>query len=184
MKGLSQMDKTDIEKRAVELMKHINYVDDEEAVDVIRIAKMMGFAVGNAMMEEDVDGFIVVDEGKEEILDISTDKLIGVNSDRTLEWKRFIIAHEIAHYILHYSREIDGGMYAHRDHAKGKDTIENDADFFAANLLMPREKFTKKFNELKEKQLELDEIILLLSKKFVVTIETARRRIGELELNG
>lgn len=178
------MDKEMIEQKALNLIEEINYKDDSDAVDVIRIAKMLGFAVGNAVLKDDVDGFIIVEEGKNDILGIKTDKLIGVNSERPLEWKRFIIAHEIAHYILHYSKEKDKGIYAHRDHRKGKDDIENDADFFAANLLMPRDKFTEKFNELKKKQLELEEIILLLSNKFVTTQETVQRRIGELGLDG
>lgn len=174
----------EIESRVDEMMDEIGYQDTKDEVDVFRIAKLLGIAVGNAMLNNDDDGFIIVNEGAEEILGIKTDKLIGVNSKRTLEWKRFIIAHEIAHYILHYSKEIHNGIYAHREHKKGKDDVENEADFFAANLLMPRAKFIEKFKELKDKGLSMDEIRLLLEKKFIVTPKMLDRRIGELELNG
>ena len=70
-----------------------------------------------------------------------------------------------------------------RQHIKGKNDEENDADFFAANLLMPRKKFVDAYNELKDKQLDLDEIVILLSNKFVVTSRTAERRIEELGLD-
>ena len=147
MKGLSYMDKALIEKKVGELFERIGYDGDREEIDIIQIAKKLGFAVGNALLDNDDDGFIIVQEGVDNILGIKTDKLIGVNSKRTLEWKRFIIAHEIAHYILHYSNEKRNGMYAHRDHKKGKNDLENDADYFAASLLMTRDKFTKKYIE-------------------------------------
>ena len=74
-------------------------------------------------------------------------------------------------------------MYAHREHKKGKDDKENEADFFAANLLMPREAFTNRFNELKQKNLTPEEIIVLLADKFCVTHIMAERRLKELEIN-
>lgn len=100
-----------------------------DSIDVIEVAKKLGFVVGNAGLSEDVDGFIIVDENKGNILGIDTNKLIGVNASKELAWKRFIIAHEIGHYILHYDKEKDNGMYAHREHKKGKNEIENEADF-------------------------------------------------------
>ena len=183
MRGLDYMEKQQIEDKVAELLKEVEYHDTGEVVDIIQIAKNLGFAVGNAMLTDDEDGFIIVKEGEKEILGIKTDKLIGVNSQRTLEWKRFIVAYEIAHYYLHYSSARNNGMYAHRDHRKGKNDVENDADYFAACLLMPKTSFKEKFNELKDKDLSLDEIILLLAKKFVATPRMTERRIGELGLN-
>lgn len=177
------MERNQIEEKVKQLMERIDYKDECEEIDIIQIANKMGFAVGNALLDEEIDGFIIVQEGSDEILGINTDKLIGVNSKRTLEWKRFIIAHEIAHYILHYPTQKSQGMYAHREHSKGRNEDENDADFFAATLLMPRKRFVEKFNELKSKGLELEEIVILLSKKFVATCKMIERRIGELALN-
>ena len=184
IKGAIIMDEAMIEKAALDTIKEVDYVDNGDSIDVIQIAKRLGFVVGNAFLnDDDDDGFIVVDEGKEEIFGIKTDKLIGVNSSKSLEWKRFIIAHEIGHYKLHYSLERDGGIYAHRDHKKGKNNIENEADFFAANILMPREKFSRMYSELKEKKLTQEDIALILAKRFVVTQVMASRRIGELRLS-
>ena len=83
---------------------------------------------------------------------------------------------------MQYDKEKDNGMYAHREHKKGKNEIENEADFFAANLLMPRKKFKNKYNELKKKDLSTDEIILLLADKFTVTQLMTKRRFEELGL--
>jgi Zn-dependent peptidase ImmA (M78 family) len=148
----------------------------------VAIAKKLGFVVGNAELNDDIDGFIIVDEDKDEILGINTSRLIGVNASKSLEWKRFIIAHEIGHYKLHYNRKADNGMYAHREHKTGKNEKENEADFFAANLLMPSGRFKNKYNDLKEKGLSIEEIIVLLAEKFVVTRHMAERRIKELSL--
>lgn len=171
-----------IENKVEETFKRVDYKDNADAIDVILIAKKLGFIVANAGLSEDMDGFIIVEEGKDDILGIHTDKLIGVNASKGLEWKRFTIAHEIGHFILHYDRDADNGIYAHREHIKGKNEAENEADFFAANLLMPREKFMNKYRELKDKGLSYDEMIVLLANKFVVTQPTTIRRFKELGL--
>lgn len=95
-----------IEKSVLDTLSLAQYTIGNRSVDVIDVAKRLGFVVGNAVLNEEDDGFIVVEEGKKEIMGIKTDKLIGVNSDRPLEWKRFIIAHELGHYILHFKEKI------------------------------------------------------------------------------
>ena len=68
---------------------------NENSVDVIRIAKSLGFIVGNSVLNPEDEGFIVVDETKDEIFGIKVNKLIGINSDRTLGQKSFIVAKKI-----------------------------------------------------------------------------------------
>lgn len=177
--GLSEKKMKEIENKAEDLFKRINYdYNDKEAIDVIHIAKQLGFQVGIALLDKDEDGFIIVQEGEEEILGIKTDKLIGVNADRELKWKRFIIAHELAHFILHCNESI----YAHRDHRKGKNSTENEADYFAANILMPKSKFKKAYNELGKIEYNKNVKVSLLSEMFIVTEKMIQRRIEELGL--
>lgn len=177
------MDKAMIEQKAMETLNLVQLNEDTEAIDVIDIAKKLGFIVGNAGLEDDVDGFIIVEKGKKKILGQKTDRIIGVNATKELNWKRFIIAHEIGHFKLHYNENKNNGIYAHREHKKGKSEQENEADFFAACILMPREQFVKKANELIEKRLTKEEMIILLADKFCVTHIMAERRLGELEIN-
>ena len=141
------MDTSKIEKSVKDTLRSVKYTISGCSVDVIDVAKRLGFVVGNAVLNEEDDGFIVVEEGRKEIMGIKTDKLIGVNSDRSLAWKRFIIAHELGHYVLHFKEKNLKGLYAHRDHKRGRDELENEADFFAANLLMPRESFENKYKD-------------------------------------
>lgn len=176
------MDNAKIENSVKETLKSIQYTVSENSVDVIDVAKRLGFVVGNAILNEEDDGFIIVAENQEEILEVKTNKLIGVNSDRTLEWKRFIVAHEIGHYILHFKEKNMTGLYAHRDHKRGHSEIENEADFFAANLLMPRDMFKDKYNAMKKIYDNYKEIVDALSRHYIVTAKMAERRIKELEL--
>lgn len=176
------MDMSVIEQEAEETLKLAEYPSTKEMVDVIDVAKRLGFVIGNAVLNDEDDGFIVVEEGKEELMGFRTDKIIGVNSDRTLEWKRFIIAHELGHYMLHCRKEKQQGLYAHRVHTTGHNQSEDEADFFATNLLMPREIFTEKYNRLKEKDMEKQEIVDALARKFIVTSEMTLQRIEELNL--
>ena len=173
------MNYDEIEKKALQTLEDIGYKDETDEVDIIKVANLLGIQVGNASLDDAMDGFIIINEGNNKILGVPTDKLIGVNSDRTLQWKRFIIAHEIGHYKMHYSGE---GMYAHRDHVNGKNEKENEADFFAANILMPRSKFTDRYKELSNKGLGKQEIVVLMADKFMVTHRMAERRVEELRL--
>lgn len=176
------MDVSKIEKSVKDTLRLAGYTISEGSVDVIDVAKRLGFVVGNAVLNKEDDGFIVVEEGRKEIMGIKTDKLIGVNSDRSLEWKRFIIAHELGHYVLHFKEKNLQGLYANRDHKSGHNELENEVDFFAASLLMPRESFENKYKEIKQVYKNDKEIVEALSKHFVVTIRMTERRIEELGL--
>lgn len=176
------MNRALIEEKALSILKNANDTGDA-VIDIIGLAKNLGFVVGNAELSDDEDGFIIVEEGSEQILGQKTDKLIGVRADQSIEWKRFVIAHEIGHYILHYDKMKNHGIYAHRDHKKGKSEKENEADFFAANLLMPRERFMKQFTALKEVGLSTEEMTLILAKRFCVTEIMTKRRFEELNLS-
>ncbi len=180
--------KTLVEKKIENILKEYGeYIAEHNKhkgyVDILGIAKAMGFVVVNAITSEDSDGFIAINEKENEILGIRTSRLIGVNSRRSLKWKRFIIAHEIAHYILHYlDHAVElGEMYARREHTKGKNADEQDADYFAACLLMPKELFSKKYKEYTN-DLTDNEKSLFLSNDFIVTPAMVLRRIDELGL--
>ena len=106
-------------------------------------------------------------------------KVIGVNVERELGWKRFIIAHEFAHSILHYQ---EGRIYLHREHTKGKNADENDADYFAAALLMPRNSFRRVYTELTQKGLHKKTICSQLAREYGVPLESVTRRIEEIKV--
>lgn len=170
-----------IEKKADFLTEKYTLEDKTEGyVDVIEIAKSNGFMIGNASITDDSDSFIAINENVGEIFGKPTSKLIVVNVNRSIEYKRFIIAHELGHYFLHYVDNVSNynGMYIMKKYADHKDTRYT---FFAECLLMPRKIFTERFNQLK-KEPSVYNIALSLSKEFKVTQLIAEKRIKELGL--
>lgn len=180
MKGLTDMEKQTIRQKAFDLLKKYN-IDATNGVDVLSLAQKMEFVVGNADIDDNEDGFILVNEDVKEILGVKTKKLIGVNVKRDLSEKRFIIAHELGHYILHCQGD---RIYAWRESKHGRSDDENDVDYFAACLLMPEHEFIAKYNELKSAgNLDQIKIASRLEDIFRVPCLSILRRFEELELS-
>lgn len=175
-KGLTPMEKTKIEELAAKVLADASYSDG--AVDIIKIAQKKGFVIGNAVLKDNEDGFIIVDDKAKQVLGIDTSRLIGVNTKCELEDKRFIIAHELGHFLLHYNDKKDT-MFAHRENIKGKNAEENDADYFAACVLMPEQQFKKTYKDIASQEDAAEK----LAKAFKVPYDSARRRILEVSEN-
>lgn len=178
MEKLTDMEKKNIEKEANELLKKY-CKDTQNGVDIVALAKKMGFVVGEADLPDSEDGFIMVNKEANKILGFETQMLIVVNRANMFVHKCFVIAHEIGHFILHGNNT--NTVFAHRENRHGKDENENDADYFAACLLMPAESFRKQYIKIKG-QKRYDESINELAMIFNVPIESVLRRIGELDL--
>lgn len=167
------------QKSASELLEQYNMKDNP--IDVVVLAKRMGFVVCNAILKDDSDGFIIVSPEANDISGIKADKIIGVNTERDIKDKVFIIAHELGHYILH-CKNAQKRYYAHRKHKKEKrkNKKEQAADLFAASLLMPEELFKKRYNELRNKDLSEEDCTSLLAQDFFVSKDAVIRRIKEI----
>lgn len=174
-KGLSKMEKQIIAKKAEELLTKFGYDNNVDTyIDISKLAISVGFRVGESkQLHFKEDGFISVSKDKKKLL-------IGVNNDRTIEEKRFIVAHELAHYYLHYIDSNLEDAVMHREHIKGKNGDENDADCFAACILMPEKSFVNQYKKLKDKKYELSDIIDCLQSIFKTPRESIKRRIEEV----
>ncbi len=169
MSQISMERRFEIEKNVDSLLKQSGYSENTDSyVDIIDFAHHYGFNVVNADLDEKEDGFIAI---------TSKLKLIAVNAKRSMDWKRFIIAHEFGHWILHYKQ--GDSAYLHRQSVKGKNELENTADYFAAALLMPKNAFLKQYQELSAQGLSENTICMQLSSIFKVPLESVSRRIQE-----
>lgn len=174
------MEKNQIETQVTTLLTSYGYVfDRDDYVNIVDFVRHFGFIVGNAKLDDAEDGFLAIQASNlaKNGNGTSNDKIIGVNSKRSLDWKRFIIAHEFAHSILHYKT---GEIYLHRENKKGKDDEENDADYFAAALLMPKDSFKRLYNHFKKSGLNDTAICLQLASIFKVPFDSVSRRIKEV----
>lgn len=94
--------------------------------------------------DEKLDGLILIDK---DIRVIATNKTLDVHDSR------FVIAHELAHYISKSSQNKDRELlFAEKDrvfHGGAKKPEENDMDYLAAAMLVPKEQFIDELFVLK-----------------------------------
>lgn len=130
--------------------------------------KVIRYPIG----EESFLGFALVKEG---------DKIIFSNSSLILAREIFSVAHEIGHHELHLSE--DGLSIIKDDNFENRDQFEIEANYFAACLLMPREKVQKFIRlELSDKEIDkwngLD--IAKIQTEFSVSYDMVLIRLKEL----
>lgn len=120
-------------------------------LDIYSIALNLGADVREVkFLERKISGFIKRDtkEGK---------PIIAVNEEDPLKRKRFTVAHELGHFLLHLQEDnfhIDEKveMVHFRNEISSTATQEKEiaANQFAAELLMPTEEVAKKLEESKD----------------------------------
>ncbi len=158
-------------------MKSTKY-DGQGAVPIVKIVRECGFAViHGSMKDRDMSGFVSVDEKNK--AEYGSDKVIGVNSDDELGHQRFVIAHELAHYLFDYNmgNKPYFDTYIKDAHKTPKEKI---ASAFAANLLMPAKAFALAFNEDED----MDSNIKAWEKRFEVQERAVEKRVLEVIQNG
>lgn len=104
----------------------------------ITLEELISFIDGPIVRYEPMDGC----EGKLiSYLDVS---VIKINNKITnVGRKRFTLAHELGHYVLHRDKKYICCSIADMFDWKGNNWIETEANYFAAELLMPSEIFNK-----------------------------------------
>lgn len=102
--------------------------------------------------------------------------VIFVNENDAPTRQRFTIAHELGHLALH---ESEGSMVDFRKqmHHLGGSKKEMEANAFAAELLMPADKFVEAYGKYKE-------YISVISSIFNVSVEAVQIRIKTLKQQG
>ncbi len=171
------------QKRKNEILTIVNQIlriakFNGRSIDVVDLANKNGFSVFGLKEDAEIDGAIIGRKDKD-ILNI-----IAYKKNLSEKENRFIIAHELGHFFLHFDNEKFnfGGTfaYAYHDHRNLSKSLEEEADFFAANLLMPKDIFleeVKKIGELARYKIGQN----LLSDIFNVTPECIKLRLGETD---
>lgn len=160
-------------KTFLETMK-IDYV---VPIDIFKIATDLGFDVRGAEFEEQLEGLIVVDETIDKVAGFDSNKIIAYNCSKDINTKKFIVAHELAHYISKktnaYDRKI---VIAARDRTSNYsgNKEEQRMDYIAASLLIPQSDLCQFLNE------NTDAGALQVAERYKVTEELAERRIKEV----
>lgn len=157
----------------------LNSIDYEEnsAVPIISIARQFGFSIYKSPLSDDLSGYILIGESLRETY--NNDRIIVVNSSESEEHLRFVIAHELGHYLFEYDglQPMFANTYKKNNH---NDIHEHRANRFAAALLMPSDLFIEKYLHAKEIDDSRLFIELYLSKFFKTSRDSIRKRIQEV----
>lgn len=152
------------------------------AIKIECITDHLGIRVEALDLESEVSGFLAINNGT---------AVIGYNKQQGKERRRFTIAHEISHFILHAKKEtplfIDKHKNAEqrimfRDAASstGEFIQEREANAFAAALLMPKKLIEQEINSHGIDS--ISKTIEALAKKFEVSVQAMSIRLANLDI--
>lgn len=165
-----------VEKKAIEILEELNI--NQLPIPVEEIAQKRGLSIKLYDLGTDVSGVLVIDTGK---------GTIGVNLNEPKIRQRFTVAHELGHYELHKQETglfIDRGfavLFRNQQSSTGEERREQEANAFAAALLMPEKLLV---NEIKNRNFDLtdEDSMRELAKLFSVSALAMTYRIANLNL--
>lgn len=116
-------------------------------IPILEVAKNYGLDIQETSFQGDfnVSGVLDIEQSK-----------IYVNQGDTPEHKRFTIAHELGHWLLHKEQLAETpeiAIYHRRPIGGETDPKEKEANFFAANLLVPLNLLENFYTKLSEREL-------------------------------
>lgn len=191
--NISSKDDKGIKDAVQLLLKNIHELNENKyPLPVVQLLNKMNFDLFRTKFKNpNQSGVIAVDSALPEINELfKTGRIILVNENDSTAHQRFTIAHELAHYIFDYDEVSQPKYYKPYLTTEKKDETELRANRFAAELLMPTEDFSAKFDELKEKQgdlFSLPNAITQLSQYFdapVTSVELRLQETGKLPTQG
>lgn len=158
-----------ISKNIIELTDNFlienNQFFKEAPINIEGLANSLGITIKVSDFNEEAAGLLIIKDGT---------TTIGVDSNSGPERKRFTIAHELGHFVLHLEKSkmfIDKLFYRQKSngYTTRDEKIEREANFFAANILMPQKLILKSLENLTSSDLHDDSTINTLAKRFNVS---------------
>lgn len=159
-----------IEEKSLKILNEFDLLN--YPINVNKLAKKLGVGVEASNFNDEVSGLFVIKDDK---------PFIAFNLNQSKKRRRFTIAHELGHYILHSkSRSLfvdknKSVMYRNSESSTGEFLKEREANAFAAALLMPIPLIASEIKDLKG-----DDIVEQLAKKFNVSTQAMSFRLSNL----
>jgi len=165
-----------IQKRAKDLLEEHGV--STAPVPVERIAKGLDAQLRFSPLDDELSGMVYVKDGT---------PIIGVNALHHPNRQRFTLAHEVGHLVLHRAEitrqiHVDKGfpmLMRNATSAGGIDEMEIEANFFAAELLMP-ERFLARSLQGQSFDIDDEGAVSTLAKEYKVSTAAMRFRLGNL----
>lgn len=172
----------EIEELAGRVLKASGFDVKSIAIPIVKIVKAFEFRAYKENLKKELPGDISINGKTKEIY--GHDKIILVKKNDKLYHQRFIIAHELAHYLFEFlgSEEYEKAMEFHDNYHKDDHVTvpEKRANRFAAAILMPRESFAEQYEIAKKAGLEDWYTLDYLSRFFETPMDSIDRRIKEV----
>jgi len=155
-------------RRIVDRVRELSHFDPKETLDFKSVVNAFG---GKISDNKDVFFGDTIEVRKE------LDFTIKLHPFATTERQRFTMAHELGHYFLHS----DQGRRPLLAFRLGTSMAEQEANYFAAELLMPESMFREDFNSLSN-DLDQDGKISRMAQMYHVSFTAASVRLTSLNL--
>lgn len=196
IKEIRQLDKSinGMPECADHILQYFNITEDMPT-PIVYIMQQMGIvALRGSFSTQGLSAYIAVNAEYRE--KYGSNKIACVNEKESLGHQRFALAHELAHYLFDYD-EINNSTYyntyfidengddnsTNANYNRDGINIECRANKFAAELLMPKELFKRKYKDFQEIYKNKNATIDALSQFFEVSRTAIERRIVEVGKN-
>jgi len=159
-----------IEEKSTSILKEYELL--KLPINVNKLSKKLGVGVEPSNFNDEVSGLFVIKDSK---------PFIAYNVNQSKKRRRFTIAHELGHFILHSKNKslfVDKNksvMYRNSESSTGELLKEREANAFAAALLMPISLIQSEIKDLNG-----DDIIEKLASKFNVSTQAMSFRLSNL----
>jgi len=164
----------DVEKYSAKILKSTQR-ESGKPTKIIAIAEAFGFKVFQQVLPSYLSGFIGIGKMMKEKFNYN--KVICVNITDEIGHQRFVIGHELAHYLFDYNGK-DAEYYDTYLKNNHDSYNEKRANKFSASLLMPYEDFLMEMAKMDEDDLLEAESILM--KTYKVQDKAVRKRFLEV----
>lgn len=172
---------SEVRKIANDILSMTDNYSGRCATPIVKIAKLFNFKTYKESLNESGDININGETKKK----YGHDKVILVNKDEELSHQRFVIAHELAHYLFDFlgnDKYNDVNILFADTYQKDNHNTpqEKRANTFAAEIMMPKELFIRQYNIARNEDNNRMFIIMYLSRYFETSIESIEKRIMEV----
>lgn len=176
---------TEISYIANKILKGLDYYSGRGATPIVKIAKEFNFKTYKETLKDGKSGDIYING--ETLEKYGHDKIILVNKYEELYHQRFVVAHELAHYLFEFlgnpqytdSKVVFSDTYWKNQH----ETIqEKRANSFAAEIMMPRDLFIKQYHIARRENNNRMFILMYLSRFFETSIDSIEKRLMEVSV--
>ena len=177
---------TEIAEIATQILNNIDGYNEACSTPIIRIAKDFGFKTFQGELDDGKSGDIHINGKTKERYGF--DKVILVNKEDEFFHQRFVVAHELGHYLFGYLGNANydntnitfDETYIKNMHDSAK---EKTANIFAAEIMMPAKSFIHQYKVAEQEgNGNYVFILMYLSKFFQTSVNSIEKRILEVAL--